>query len=419
MQDRIKSLVATSLAHFVNDGNVYVFITLYPILFPLPYYSLGSTKLSALFLIGILTALQNIFSVAASPLIGRIADRTRRYRGLLSLGLFLMGIGIAGYALSIRFAQGFYLFLLLVPFSIIAGIGGAFYHPLGGSVLSETWPFRTLGRAMGMNGAFGSIGRAIYPLFVVALVAFFTVPAVLALAVLGFIIGFFIIAIMKQMNFTQSRQLGNDDTKGLEEGNNVRKNAIPFSVIFRRIFALTIVSFMRGVFAFGIVTFVLEYLERVGHLSYGLELGLAFTLILALPIAGQPFFGMFADRFGRRLALGISTLGSGVAILFLLDTSYLYLEIVLLALFGFFVFTQFPLVIPLATSAVPREASTLSNSIVWGIGNGGGNALGPFLVGLLAAPALLGSLNGAFLLVTIISLGSIPLLLLVPKPQSN
>ncbi len=136
-----------------------MFIALYPTLFPLAYYSLGGSKIQTLIIIGVLVGLENAFSVLASPLVGRIADRTKRYGALLSLGMILLGIGVGGFALSVLFASGGLLFLLLIPFSIIEGVGSAFYHPLGGSVLSEMWPAKSVGRAMGINGSFGSAGR--------------------------------------------------------------------------------------------------------------------------------------------------------------------------------------------------------------------------------------------------------------------
>jgi MFS transporter, FSR family, fosmidomycin resistance protein len=403
MQERVRSLVATSLAHFVNDGNGYIFITLYPILFPLAFYSYGSSKFSALFIIGILVALENAFSVIASPLVGKAADKTKRYGMLLSLGLILMGIGIVGYALTTLFTSGIGLFFLLIPFSIVAGIGSAFYHPLGGTVLSETWPTQYIGRAMGINGSSGSTGRAIYPLLVVALVAYLTIPSVIVLAVLSLIIGLLVLVMIRKVNFLQTKQIPND-TKAS------KSRSFPLKSIIRPILALTIVSFMKGLFSLGIISFVPEYLEHVSGMSYGLELGLTLSLVLALPVMGQPVFGSIADRFGRRLSLGITTLGSGAAILILLYTHNLFVQIASLAVFGFFTFTQFPLLMPLATNAVPKEVATLSNSIVWGLGNAGGGALGPFLIGLLATPSILGSLNGAFLVVTIISLSSLVLL---------
>jgi MFS transporter, FSR family, fosmidomycin resistance protein len=420
MQDRMKSLIATSLAHFVNDGTYYIFITLYPILFPLEYYSLGSSKLPALFLIGILIALQNVFSVVASPLVGRIADKTRNYRGLLSFGLALMAIGIAGYAFSIYFASGALLFFVLIPFSVIAGIGGAFYHPLGGSILSQTWPYRSIGRAMGINGASGSTGRALYPLLVVSIVAYLAIPGVIVLALLGFVIAFFILVSLREVNFALTQQIDNiDQSQQKADNDQIRKSTIPLWTVLNSILALTIIAFLKGVFSLGIVSFIPEYLERVSGIKYGLGLGLALSLILALPVLGQLLFGTLADKFGRKLVLGITTVGSGTAILLLLDTHNIYLQVAFLALFGFFAFTQFPLLMPLSSNAVPKEAATLSNSIVWGIGNSGGNTLGPFLVGLLAAPSFLATLNGAFFVVTVISLASTPLLLFVPKSRRS
>lgn len=80
MEYRIQSLIATSLAHFANDGNGYVFITLYPFpffLFPLTSYTFGVSNVSSLLIIGILASLLNLlFSVVASPLVHRMADRT-------------------------------------------------------------------------------------------------------------------------------------------------------------------------------------------------------------------------------------------------------------------------------------------------------------------------------------------------------
>jgi MFS transporter, FSR family, fosmidomycin resistance protein len=416
---RIQSLIATSLAHFANDGNGYVFITLYPFLFPLTSYTLGVSNVSSLLIIGILASLLNLFSVIASPLVGRMADRTRRYGQLMSLGLFLMGVGIAGYALTNLFASGAELFFLLIPFSIIGGIGSSFYHPLGGSVLSQTWPVSSIGRAMGINGSSGSTGRAVYPLLVTSLVAFLTIPSVITLAVLSFVIGLLVVSILRRTNLgaPNTEQFGANDGKASNNSENKAKS-IPVRAILNSILALTIASFMKGMFSFGIVSFIPEYLQRVSGIT-GFRSGLAFSLILTLPVLAQPVFGSIADRFGRRLALGITTAGSGLAIILLLYTRDAYLQVALLALFAFFTFTQFPLLMPLATSVVPKEAATLSNSIVWGFGNAGGGAVGPFIVGLLASPSYLGTLNGAFLVVTIVSIISVGILPFVPKAPKH
>lgn len=401
MQERIKSLVATSFAHFVNDGNIYIFITLYPRLFPLP---------SELFLIGVLASVQNLFSVVASPFVGRLADSTRKYAGLLSIGLGLLGIGIAGYSLSVLFFSGFSLFLFLIPFSIIAGIGSSFYHPLGGSILDQSWESSSLGRAMGINGSSGSFGRAIYPLVVISLTAYFSIPSVITLGALSFAIAFLVLSMLRGLSLGFGK---------LREGTKGRKMSIPIRSIIPLILPLTIVSLLKGIFSFGIVNFIPEYLEQIIGLKYGLELGLVFSIILAMPILGQVVFGSFADRFGRRLALAISIGGSGIAILVALSARNLYVAVFSLAAFGFFAFTGFPLLLPLASSAVPKEATTFSNSVVWGLGNNGGGTIGPLVIGILSRSSLLGSLSGSFFFVTIISLVSLLILPFVGRSAST
>ena len=135
MKDETKTLVATSLAHFINDGAMYVFVILNPKLL-----------VSQVFLIGILGGLQNLFSVFASPIIGRRADAGKNYGSLMTLGLVMMGIGIAGYSISVLFASGFSLFLFLIPFSIIAGVGKSFYHPLGAAAVQGMLKGESIGR---------------------------------------------------------------------------------------------------------------------------------------------------------------------------------------------------------------------------------------------------------------------------------
>ncbi len=165
----------------------------------------------------------------------------------------------------------------------------------------------------------------------------------------------------------------------IKASKNSKLTTVPLRAILNSILALTIASFMKGIFSFGIVSFTPEYLQRVSGIT-SFRSGLAFSLILRLPVLGQPLFGSIADRFGRRLALGITTVGSGLVILLVLYTSNIYLQLALFSVFAFFTFTQFPLLMPLASGVVPKEAATLSNSIVWGIGNAGGSAIGPFLV---------------------------------------
>ncbi len=402
-QDAMKSLIATSVAHFLNDGTLYIFITLFPKLLPSEY-----------FLTGVLLAIQNFFSVAVSPFIGRRTDSVKNYGRVLSLGLVIMGIGTVGYSISVLIVSGFSLFLFLVPFSIIAGIGSSVYHPLGAAVLNQKWRGQILGRAMGVNGAIGSFGRAIYPLFVVGLVVAFGIPSVAVLAVLVFGGAALVSSLLHGMSFGK-------DQSGMIKGDSKKTNAqkVPMNLILPKVLALTIIAFTRGLFSVGLVSFIQQYLIQVRNLQYSIQLGIVFAFMLGMAILGQPVFGYIADRFGRRLSLGLSIVGSGVAMLLFLNVGNPILSSICLGLFGFFGLTGFPLLLPLATTIVPEGAQTISGSIVWGVGNVGGGAAGPFIIGLLAEPMFLGSLSSAFYVVTIIGIASLGILPFVPKPRAR
>jgi MFS transporter, FSR family, fosmidomycin resistance protein len=394
MKDATKTLFATSLAHFINDGAMYVFITLNPKLL-----------VSQLFLIGVLVSLFSLFSVFVSPIVGRRADAGKNYGGLMTLGLVLMGIGIAGYSVSVIFASGFSLFLFLVPFSIIAGVGSSFYHPIGASALQGIWKGESIGQALGINGAMGSLGRAVYPLFVAVLVVYLTIPSVIILAVIAFVAASLISTLMYDINFKKP----DATVESTSQGSANSGKPIPMSSVLPLVLPLTILSFSRGMFMLGIITFIPTYLTQ--ELSFGfLELGVIFTGVLAMGIISQPIWGALADRFGRRLALGISMIGGTVAVLSSIYSTDPLIAIVSLGVFGFFAMNGFPLLMPLAAAAVPESARAISNSIVWGIGTVGGGILGPVLVGLLAEPAFLGTLKEAYLVVTLVTL--VPVVLL-------
>ncbi len=397
-----KTLAITSLAHFINDGSLYVFITLYPKLLP-----------SQFLLIGILGGLQNLFSVIASPFIGRIADRDKNYGRLMSLGLVLMGIGIVGYSDSVIFAEGSDRFLFLIPFAIIAGIGSSFYHPLGASTLHEKMDKQSMGRAMGINGAIGSLGRAVYPLFVVTLVLYFTVPSVALLSLVTFAAASIISSVFHGM------QVARESIGSGVVASRKPQSAVPIKRLLPPILGLTVIAFAKGMFSIGIVYFMPSYLTNELHVGYNLEFGAMLSIMLVMAVVGQPLFGSVSDKLGRRLTLGISVAGSAASMLLFLGTTDILYSTIYLAMFGFFGLTGFPLLMPIAIDAAPEGAATMSGSIVWGVGNVGGGALGPFLIGLLANPGLLGSLASSFYVVTFISLISLVLFPTIPRPQKR
>ncbi|MHB8566908.1 MAG: MFS transporter [Nitrososphaerales archaeon] len=395
MRDNAKSLIATATAHYVNDGALNIFPILYPLLLLHPYNFTNAT-------IGVIAAVLNGSSILASPYIGRRSDVGRNFVTLIIIGVVTISIGAAGFSLAMVYFQGYSLFFVLIPFAFLAGFGSSFYHPLGAAVLNEQWERKNRGRAMGINGSLGSFGILSFPIIAVALITTFSLSSVSALGVFGIGIAVMIYLLMRNVNFGASTK-------------QMARKVIPWKIVMPTILALTVSTFFRSFFSQAIIQFLPVYLIKVNHMQYS-YVPLAIAVMPAMGMISQPIFGQLADRIGRRLTLGISTVGSVVTMLLFITTSNIALAEVFLAFFGMFQFTGFPLILALAIEISPKGATTLSNSIVWGFGNVGGATVGPIFLGLLSEPALLGSLTSTFFWMTIIGSISILLVPLIPRP---
>ena len=127
LNDQIKSFVSTSLAHFVNDGGTFFFPVIYPLL--ISSYSISYLE------VAVLATLVNVAQVLAGPIIGRRADSSRKYASLITLGLILLGSGVAGYAFSMLYFKSDTLLAFLLLWTTISGVGLAFFHPFSATLL--------------------------------------------------------------------------------------------------------------------------------------------------------------------------------------------------------------------------------------------------------------------------------------------
>lgn len=396
LKDNVKSLIATAAGHFVNDGSLNIFPILYPILL-FPHY--GFTNAT----VGVIAAILNGFSIVASPFIGRKSDVGRNFVLLIVVGVVTISVGVVGFVLAMTFFSGYTLFLILIPFALITGFGSSFYHPLGAAILNEQWERRNRGRAMGINGSFGSFGILAFPIMTGALYGAFGVSSIASLGALGFGVAALIFFIMRNVEFGQSKM------------DSSVKVSVPRMLLFSTLFALTLSTCIRYVFAQGTIQFIPIYLNKVNHLP--LEyVPLAFAVMPAVGMIAQPTFGQLADRIGRRLIFGISNVGTVVAMFLFIFSPNIYVAELFLAIFALFQFTGFPLILALTVEIAPRGATTLSNSIVWGFGSIGGTAIGPLILGFLSEPAFLGSLPAAFFWITVIGAFAIIPVPFIPRP---
>ena len=361
---QVRDLAFTSLGHFINDGTVF-FVPLIADIF-VSRRSVTPLELTVMFV---------VFYGSASILsafVGRWADRTGGAGRLIGFGTMLLSVGMLTYFVALSYAVGTSFLVLMMVSAFIVGFGSAFYHPLGASVLQSSFSDAQRGRALGINGAFGSIGRALYPsLFFFVAVYLSTSGSLAFLGAVGVVASVGILIGLKSQG------------KGLQRGPkpvtstiNVR-DALTSSIII-----LTLVSFVRSTATSGITSWIPIFISTQKGLGVSGALGLTLTVMFATAIIGQPIFGWLLDRFDRRIILAASSVGSGLSIL-----AYLYtkgvMELLILAVFGLFTFAAFPLFLSLASDYEPEGSSSLGNALVWGIGNSGGSVIGPLITGAL------------------------------------
>jgi MFS family permease len=385
MEEGQRSLAGTSLAHFINDGLNGVL--------PLMYPFFTSAYQVSVFAVGVLVFLQNVVSIVASPLIGRRLDASGDFARMMAAGLAIFALGAGGYALGVLFSTGTSLVILLVPFTILIGVGSAFYHPIGATILRAKWNPEEMGRAMGINGSAGSVGRLVLPLSAAFMIFAYALPSLGLLAAFCVIGAFITLALLRNIDFHPSGQKNNASARGN---------------LARRMFPLTVVSFSRGLFT-GVLPFIPLYLTQVDHFGTS-EADVLFALTLGIGIVSQLLFGWMHDHLGPRIALTVSNIG-GVIVLFVFSlTTNQVLAIVSLVLFGLFSYSAFPLLLGLVHIMTDFGESTSASSIVWGVGNSGGGAVAPLLVGALALPMFFGTLTPGFLASAAIGIASIVLM---------
>ena len=388
---RFKVLILTSSGHFINDGNNIIMSLIYA-------FMVSPFGFSTL-LIGILIGAFNIISAFASPVVSYLADRTGNPLRVMGLGILLWGIGLIFLGISIAY---FDLNILLVSLSVVfCGFSSAFYHPLGGTAVSMTYGGNA-GSALGMNGSFGSIGRALYPTLLLFLFD------VLGHSTLSMFYTLIIISLISIGNALPALLAKPPENNIVKKESSSSVTATQSAMFF--VFILTFITFLRSAFTVGVTNFLPTLLVLDFHYVYGSDLGFILTVTLAPPILGQPLLGYLTDKYDRRLLYGLSNIGSAISFLLFLT----YPSVIWLMVYGFFTYSLFPLTISLIGDLVPKQSSNLSSGIVWGIGSSGGGAFGPILVGLLS-----GSIGLILSLLIMSILGFISGILVVLIPKST
>ncbi|BCU68950.1 MFS transporter [Stygiolobus caldivivus] len=383
--NELRALAITSLAHFMNDGTFLVF----PLL--IVYYS-TQAHVSIVFL-GTLSIIYTLLSGLLSPVIGDFADRHNLDTPLLSLGILLEGIALMLFALGFSFPS------LIVLGTVILGIGQAFYHPIGGAILSRIFG-KSSGRALGLNGAFGSVGRAVMPTIVTFMIL--AIGELLGLVSLSlvFVVATFIIFV--GLSFYKKGGSG-----------DIRKSKEKLDRIFYKfLFILGVIVFIRSMFITGTTTFTGEFIYDTYHSK--VLAGVFLTVGFIGSVFGQPLFGWVTEKKGGRFAFLITSIISVLAFLgFLYFSVYLVAAAAMYVIFTLAAFSAFPVLLGYVSQTFPKSFYTVANSYVWGIGVTVGGAAGNALI-----TALLGDkvpLVTTFYIALVLAVISIILTPLIPS----
>ncbi len=405
---RLRSLTLTSLGHFTNDGTVFFVPVIAAIV--ASHRSVSPGVVTLLFLVFYTT------STVLSLFVGRLSDHLGRPASLMGLGLGILSAGLFGFYLALAATSGPLLVAALLGSAFLTGAGSSFYHPLGASVLQASFRDRSMGMALGINGALGSLGRALYPsLYFAAAAVIGNYGSVALFALVGLAAGAAIwlgvrVPVAERGTASAPEPAGSlggaaRSTSAVPESSAVPETsaasapararpggrpagaaptpARPADALTRGILTLTVVAFLRSSATQGIASWIPTYLATQRGLGVSADLGVAVTTMYAAAIIGQPVFGLLVDRLDKRAVLAASSIGSAASMLGYLGAPGGWIGTAWLFAFGLFTFSGFPLLLSMATDYVPRGANSLANALVWGFGSTAGGAIGPLATGVL------------------------------------
>ena len=319
---------------------------------------------------------------------------------LISLGILIQGISISIFSLA--FVMGSLVNILVISGTALFGLGQSFYHPLGGSVLNNSFSGKPYGTALGINSSTGSVGRSVVPLMFALILPSFGITNSLYTVSL-YEIAAALLIFFGLRNFRRTKV-----SKKEEKVMSVERSSGNFSFIY----VLMIVVFVRSLYTMGISTFLPYYLDIVTNKPVLATIIISSAYLST--IAGQMVFGYLIPIWGGKRVITLTGILSIVSITFFLIDHQLIVLIASLASFAFFVFSGFPILIGYVRELAPQSVSTTANSLVWGVGSTVGGAVGIALFTILYQVEHYG-LDRSMWVLVMIGVVSVMMIPLLPK----
>ncbi|MDH3425837.1 MAG: MFS transporter [Acidimicrobiia bacterium] len=322
-------LIALVGAHLVNDLYSTVLPAFLPPLaeeFDLDYSELGILSFAFMLLTGVL-----------QPVLGNVADRSGRRRWMLVFGFAIGAVGFLAMAVAPTF-------WFIVVVSLLAGLGGATYHPQATAFIVAAYPERR-GRMLGIHGWGGSAGHLLAPAAVVLTVAALNWRLTMA----AIAVPLLITAVTLRVRLDETPATPSARLRGA-----VTPQLISVAVTFG-IIAMVGRSF---------ITFFVKMLvdEGWGETSAGVLL----TVVLAIGVIAQPVGGWAFDRFGGRWVFTVAAASTAALIAAFAVTSG-PLSLIAITGIAFFQFSLFPVALAQASQLVSSAHTGAATGLVLGL----------------------------------------------------
>ena len=162
--DKWRALASTSLGHLINDG--------WSMFIPLMADIIVNEKQTPLVVVTLITISFYSSSALLNFYIGHLADRRGRQGTVMATGIALISLAFLGFALALSLPRDSLLYFFVAAMAILAGMGSACYHPIAGAIIQTSFGPGDSGKALGLNGAFGQVGAALFPPLFFALAIF-------------------------------------------------------------------------------------------------------------------------------------------------------------------------------------------------------------------------------------------------------
>ena len=350
-------LFAISFSHFLNDMMQAAISSAYPIL--KANYTLSFTQ------IGMITFVFQLTASILQPFIGNYTDKNPKpYSFIIAMVFSLVGIILLAYSFGFE--------SILVAVALI-GIGSSIFHPEASKVAYyASGGKRGLAQSIFQLG--GNGGSATGPLLVALIVApfgqhnlaWFVVAALIAIVVL-----------LKTGNWYKAHLQLRATSKAtfVEAKPALSKNKVIVSVII-----LLVLIFSKYFYLASMVSYFTFYLIDKFHVSVQQSQFYLF-IFLGSAAAGTLLGGSLGDKFGRKIIIWISILGTAPFTL-LLPYANLFWTGVLAAVIGVIIASAFSAILVYAQELLPGKIGMVSG-LFFGFAFGMGG-LGSALLGALA-----------------------------------